>query len=320
MHCARTVVLRGLVLLTVTGMLAGCGQEGFGLDRLLGREKRAPAAPAVTTPAVPESQVAARVNSAVITREEYKRRLELLPPEARPQTPEQHKEFLEQLVREELIVQDATARGLERNAKVQRDIEDFRRGRLLGEFINNILGKVDVTPQDVESYYQRFKEGFKEPEQIRVRHIVTKTEEEANAVLIQALQGGDFAQLARERSVGAGKEQGGDIGYVQRAADRDRYSQLLGKTVDGVVVLAEPLEQAAFALQTGKTSSVVKGPDGFVVLKCEERKPARLMPLVEVSDLIKNGLLVAKQREAIETYLNQLRGKAQVKLTDQPLP
>lgn len=309
------------VMMIACVMAAGCGQSDQGWREMLGAKKPS----AVTPPpgaaaAIPEAQIVAHVNDAVMTREEYKRRVELLPPEARPQTAEQQKEFLEQLVREELIVQDAVARGLARDPKVQHDIEDFRRGRLLGEFINTTVAQVDVSPKDVEAYYEQFKSGFKEPERLRLRQIVAKTEDEAKAVLVQLLQGGDFEQLAREHSVGAGKDQGGDIGYAMRAADRDRHAQLLGKDVEGVVVLAEPLEKAAFALEAGGVSGVIKGPEGFVIFKCTERKPERTLALVEVADLIKNGLLVAKQRERLDSYLNQLRSKAHVKLTDQPLP
>ena len=316
----RRVVLH-LSLVCCAALLAGCEQGRQKFQQLLGRPKHAPAAPdasTATAPSMPESQIAARVNDAIISREEYKRRLELLPPESRPQTPEQHKEFLEQLVREELIVQDAAARGLGREAKVQRDVEDFRRGRLVGEFLTVTMAQVEVSSKDVEDYYNKYKEGFKEPARLKVRQVVTATEEEAKAVLVQLLQGAIFDQVARERSTGAGKDQGGDIGYIVRKGDKDQYEQL-GRPLDGVV-LAPPLEQTAFALDVGGISGVVKGPQGFVVLKCEERKPERQMGLVEVSDLIKNGLLVAKQRERMETHLSQLRGKARVKLTDQPLP
>ena len=320
MSLTSRMVAGGLALVVCAAAISGCGQDQQQWQQLFKRKSQH-AEGDRTTPsaaAVPESQVAARVNEDVITRDEYKRRLELLPPEARPKTPEEHKQFLEQLVREELIVQDADARGLARQPKVRQDIDDFRRGRLVAEFINSLIEKVEVTPKDVEGYYQQYKDGFKEPARIRVRQIVVKTEEEAKALLVQLLQGGNFDPLARERSVGAGKIQGGDIGYVLRKEDKERYDQL-GKPLEGLV-LAEPLEKAAFALDTGGISGVIKGPEGFVILKCEERKAERTMGLVEVSDMIKTGLLQVKQRDRIESYLTQLRNKAQVRMTSQPLP
>ena len=308
----------GVLLVVIVALTGGCGKDQPLSGLFKGKSEPAQNTQPAPKPSVPESQVAARVNDTVITRDEYKRRLELLPPEARPKTAQEHQQFLEQLVREELIVQDADARGLARTPKVQQDLDDFRRGRLVAEFINTLLEKVEVTPKDVEAYYQQFKDGFKEPARVHVRQIVVKTEEEAKGLLVQLLQGASFEQLARERSVGAGKAQGGDVGFVIRHDDKERYD-VLGKPLEGIV-LAESLEQAAFALEPGGVSGVLRGPEGFVILKCDERKSERTMGLVEVSDMIKTALLQNKQRERIESYLEQLRTKAQIRMTSQSLP
>ncbi len=275
--------------------------------------------PAPPAPAIPEAQIAARVNKVVITRDEYKRRLEQIPADRRPKTPEEHKAFLAQLVNEELIVQDAVARGLERDPKVQETLQDVRHQLLLDAFSKALLSQVQPTQQDVEAFYERNKAAiFKEPERLRLREIVTGTEDAAKAILVQLLQGADFQQLAREQSTSATKMQGGDLGYVVRVQDRDLFDQL-GKPLDGKV-LPGPLEKAAFALDAGGLSSVVKGPDGFVVLKCDERKPERISPLSEVADIAKNIVMNQKASEHIQSYMAELRNKAQVTETSQPLP
>ena len=327
MTSARSVNVWGPVVI-IGGLLwaSGCGNQTGGTPQASAPQPKpsmtASTPPTATSvaqaPAVPESQVVARVNKTVITREEYKRRLEQIPADRRPKTPEEHKAFLDQLVTEELIVQDAAARGLERNPDVQRTLQDVRRQLLLQEFSTNLLSQVEPTQQEINAFYDTNKPLFKEPERLRLRQIVTGSEEAAKAVLVQLLQGADFQQLAREQSTSATKTQGGDMGYIVRAQDQQLFAQL-GKTLDGKT-LAEPLEKAAFVLDVGGISGVIKAPEGFVVFKCEERKAERILPLTDVTDLVKTILVNQKSANRIQSYVTELRSKAQITVTSQPLP
>jgi len=76
--------------------------------------------------------------------------------------------------------------------------------------------------------------------EIHCAHILVKTEKEAQAVMVRLEKGEKFANVAREVSLCPSGKRGGDLGSFSR-----------GKMV-------KEFEQAAFALQKGQISPIVK--------------------------------------------------------------
>jgi parvulin-like peptidyl-prolyl isomerase len=93
-------------------------------------------------------------------------------------------------------------------------------------------------------------------EQVHARHILVPSEDAAKDVLTQLQGGADFAQLASSVSTDPGsKTRGGDLGWFPRG------------------MMDKPFEDAAFALQPGQLSDVVKGANGYHVIQVLERDP-----------------------------------------------
>jgi parvulin-like peptidyl-prolyl isomerase len=93
-------------------------------------------------------------------------------------------------------------------------------------------------------------------EQIHARHILLKTQDDANNALQQLQTGGDFGQLAQQLSTDPGsKDKGGDLGWFPRG------------------IMNKPFEDAAFALQPGQTSGVVQSPSGYHIIQVLEEDP-----------------------------------------------
>jgi len=279
--------------------------------------KSPPSQDASELPAALQPNVLAVVNGSPVTVEDYTQRVEALSQEQKPKSPEEKTQLLEDLVRVEVLVQDAVAVGLERDAKVKRVLQDLRRRVLTEAWLARTLEPITVESKEIEQYYQQFQAGFREPERIRLRQIVVRAEEEAKNILVALLQGADFAQVARERSVGPEAKTGGDIGWVIRSADK-QLSQLRGETVQDLV-LFDRLEQAAFALEVGGTSGMVKGPEGYHLVKVEERQSAKQKSLAEVWDQIKNGLLVVKRQQRLDERMAELRTQAKVEIHEERL-
>lgn len=86
--------------------------------------------------------------------------------------------------------------------------------------------------------------------QVHCAHILIKTEKEAQAVVDRLSKGEKFSNIAKEvsRDPGSGKR-GGDLGWFTR-----------GKMV-------KEFEQAAFALQKGQTSGLVKTQFGYHIIR-----------------------------------------------------
>jgi peptidyl-prolyl cis-trans isomerase D len=166
-------------------------------------------------------------------------------------------------------------------------------------------GAPPVTNQQVEQYYQSHQKDFQVPEEVKVRHILIKVEQGADAktdaaakqkaenLLQQIKAGADFAALARANSDDPGsKDAGGELGMIQR----------------GVTVPA--FEQAAFALQPGQISGVIKTQFGYHILKVEEKQTAHLKPLDEVKPQIVATLTRQQEADQQAGYAQQLATEA----------
>lgn len=87
------------------------------------------------------------------------------------------------------------------------------------------------------------------PNKIRCAHILVKTEKEAQTVLNRLTKGEKFGKIAREISLCPSKKRGGNLGAFSRGA------------------MVREFEKAAFDLQKGQISSIVKTKFGYHIIK-----------------------------------------------------
>jgi len=216
-------------------------------------------------------------------------------------------DVLNNLLDADLKAQDTRARGLDNRPEVKRRLAYLQRSFYAQEWDRWQRERAVPTEEEIHQFYEQNKAGFTDPERIRVRQLVTPTLTDAEAIRTKAIEGADVAQLARDFSIGAGKEQGGEIGWHLRALDRDRL-MFMGASVAEAVFFPQ-LESVAFALEVGQISQPVKGPDGrYYVVKLEERKEARQQTELEVHDAIKELLTI----QNLQRKLEQLRRSAQI--------
>jgi len=169
-------------------------------------------------------------------------------------------------------------------------------------------GESKVTDQEVADYYQAHQKDYQVPEEVKVRHILIKVPENADAKTDQAAKqkaedllkqikaGADFATLAKKYSDDPGsKAQGGELGFIQR----------------GVTVPA--FEKAAFALQPGEISGVVKTQFGYHIIKAEAKQAAHTKSLDEVKGEILATLTREKEDQQMAAFAQQLATEAATK-------
>ena len=176
-----------------------------------------------------------------------------------------------------------------------------------------ISPSVQVSDEDVASFYAENPEMFKNDAQVHARHIIFAAREDADAETVataganaekareRAVAGEDFAGLAREVSEGPSAATGGDLGFFTR-------EQMVPAFAD-----------AAFALEPGQISGVVRSPFGFHVIKVEEKRPAGTLPLDEVSDDLRSMLVQQKTGEEVGKMVEALADTATITpLIEQP--
>jgi peptidyl-prolyl cis-trans isomerase D len=160
--------------------------------------------------------------------------------------------------------------------------------------------RITVSPADVQQFYNANIQQYQTPEQIRASHILLKTEGKdeatvrtlAEEVLKEARGSADFAALARKYSEDeASKASGGDLDYFPRGR-----------------MVAE-FENAAFALQNGQISDLVKTPFGFHIIKMVDKKAATTRTIDEVRAQIQDSLAWQRTDEQIEARSRELDGR-----------
>ena len=147
---------------------------------------------------------------------------------------------------------------------------------------DQMKSRVTISPQDIDTYYNSNIQQFQTPEQVRASHILLKTDgkdeaavrKQAEDILKQAkAPGADFAALAKKYSEDDGsKANGGDLDYFPRGR------------------MVPEFEQAAFSMQPGQISDLVKSQFGFHIIKVVDKKPASTRSLDEVRAQIQETL------------------------------
>jgi peptidyl-prolyl cis-trans isomerase D len=171
---------------------------------------------------------------------------------------------------------------------------------------DNVPGGVQpITDAEEQAYYNAHQADYKVDDQVKVRHILIKAaanatpaddaaaKAKAQDVLDQLHKGGNFAELAKKYSDDPGsKDQGGELGFIKH----------------GVTVPA--FEQAAFSLQPGQTSGLVKTQFGYHIIQVEEKQTAHTRPFSEVKPQILAALTQQKEQQAQQAFAQQLAAEA----------
>jgi len=161
---------------------------------------------------------------------------------------------------------------------------------------------MSLDEQEVKDFYAEHREEYALGEQVRARMILLGSKADAEAVLETLKLGGDFAGLAGALSIDpATKDRGGDMGWFER---KD---------------YAQPIADAAFALQPGETSGAIEAPDGWAIVRVEERRGAGHRPFEEVREEIRGRIERVKLPLAREEWIRQARAEATVRIVDPEL-
>jgi len=280
------------------------------------KTQSAPASPASNSPAV------AVVGSKTITADDLKKRLDELPPFVRGRyvSPERKKEFLENLLTQELLHQEAVRRGLDKDPEVQAMLE-----RIMVQRLTRLTHEQaeSVSDEEMKRYFEANPDEFKRPERIRANHVFiaaptqapkrAKAKGEADKVLadVKAKEAaGDrlaLAELAKTRSDDKDTMNlGGDLGFKTR----DELAAQWGPEV----------ADAAFGLKmNGELSGVVVTDKGFHVLKLIGRQVGFDQSFEEAKGRIQSKLAMERRGKALETLVKDLKAKATVTIHEKVL-
>ncbi len=312
----RTLTVAALTALTALAALAGCGDDakkGADLTLAAGDLKDGE-----------KGRVVARIGDEAITVEEFEARLNQQSPfvRSRYDSPQRKKDFLDSLVRFELIAAEAERQGYGDDpdvklAKKQAMVRAFTTGEL-----RDLVSLSDITDADIEAYYTANEGEFVRPAQVRIAHLVVPDEAQAQALLaeVRGLIAADplkaraiFAEFVRLRATDEqARLDAGDIGFVGEPG--------VSKT-DNQAKAPPAVARAAFDLKAvgDLAPAPVKSSAGWhLVQKTGFRRPYR-RELSDAATRIRNTLFRQRKAEAMEAFVQDLRGKATITIDDAAL-
>jgi parvulin-like peptidyl-prolyl isomerase len=284
---------------------------------------------------ITDPEVAATVNGEAITAGEWQRlvadpsirnQLQHELGMNRPDEKELKRLALRKLIDHRLILQDAARRkltvseqeietamaALRRRFKDSRAFETWLRTRALDEkslrdalrtnlltsrVTSVVVENVQITEEEIEQYYEKYKGRLRVPEQVRFGVIAVNDKSSADAVLALLKKGENFGWLARERSQGFGAKDGGDSGWVS------------------LVELSPALREAVNSLREGETSRPIAVKSTFLIIRLEKRRPARFISLQQARPQIEERLLAAKRREVLQAWLAAKEYEAKIEVS-----
>ncbi|GIW78183.1 MAG: peptidylprolyl isomerase [Phycisphaerae bacterium] len=255
-----------------------------------------------TESSAPSGNVLVKVGDWTMTKEEFEADLKQAQ-EALPDLKvnvETKKAIVEELVRQQLLVQEAKRRGYDKDPQMQKAIENMANTLLMRRLIEDLTKDITVTDEEVQQFYEQNKDAFKTPEEYKVRMIVVDDEALAKQILVELYQGADFADKARQYSKDKSAWQGGDLGYLSEFP-------------------FEKMADAVKVLDKGAVSPVFKGPQGYYIVKLEDKRGGEPIAFDQVKDYLKSQIMLGKQQEAVMAFVEQLRQQIPVTVNEQLL-
>jgi peptidyl-prolyl cis-trans isomerase C len=179
-----------------------------------------------------------------------------------------------------------------------RKLAYFRDKLLLDEHLEREVKKA-VTPEAMRKLYDDTVKSLKPEPEVRARHILVETEDEAKKALARLKGGEDFGKVAAEMSKDPGsKSDGGDLGFFTKER------------------MVQPFAEAAFKLDAGQLSEPVKTQFGWHVIKVEEKRMRPIPPYDEMKEQVEQYLTRKTQQELVLS----LREKAKIERLDEKKP
>lgn len=232
---------------------------------------------------------------------------------ARYQTVEQRRDYVEGLVRFELLSREAIKRGLQNDP----DVVEAAKRVMVQELLKTELDeRADaITDAQVKSYYDAHRDDYVKPAMTRLAHIAfakaDRTTAETVLAQAKALQPMDYAgfgALARTHSIDTKtKVLDGDLRFLSN----DELETQLGPEVKTAAAALEKLGDVG--------TSLVETAKALHILKLEGRQQPLDLSLEQASPSIRQILLNETRQERYRTLLDRLKREANVQLSDDGL-
>lgn len=260
---------------------------------------------AFAQPVMPEKggDVLATVGGHEITREMLDNIIATIPEENRVPflTPDGRKKILDEVVSFLLFSEAAKAEGIDKDPAIKTRLDYTQTEYLAREYFRRYLAKnPQVSEEDLQAFYKSHINEFKPPEEIKARHIVVKTEAQANKVLEELKAGKDFGELAKKYSMDPAAANGGKLILPDGREWLPKGS------------FEKSFEFTLFKIPKGEIGGPVKSQFGWHILKVDDRRQPETPSFVQVRSMIRNRLQDEKNLQLHNQLTEELKKKIPV--------
>jgi peptidyl-prolyl cis-trans isomerase C len=226
--------------------------------------------------------VVARVNGAEIRSSDLAIAEEEVGSNLPAMTPEGKRDYLVAYLSDMMLVAKAAEdKKLADDADFKRRLA-YMRNKLLMETLLHAESKSAVTDAAMHKVYDDATKQMAGEKEVRARHILVETEDEAKAIVAELKKGTDFGELARLKSKDPGAAaEGGDLGYFTKDQMVPEFSE------------------AALKLDKGQLSDPIKTQFGWHVIKVEDKRDRPVPPFEQVKDQIETYVVRKAQADMI---------------------
>jgi peptidyl-prolyl cis-trans isomerase C len=245
----------------------------------------------------PNDKVVARVNGTEIRESDIAFAEEDFANELRGAPPDVKREQLVSYLTDVILVSQAAKQKNLANSTDFKRREAFLHNKLLMGALLQQHSKEAATDEEMRKVYDEAVKQRSAEEEVRARHILVETEDEAKAIVEQLKGGADFATLAKEKSKDPGSAaKGGDLDFMAKSE------------------LVPEFAEVAFKMFPGQTSNPVKTQFGWHIIKLEEKRNRQTAPFEQLKDQIQAFVMRKAQTELVV----ELRKSAKVERLDKP--
>lgn len=201
---------------------------------------------------------------------------------------------LEQVVNNYVINNKADSAQLEADPEVEQLIQEAKNQIVRNVFVDRQIEDA-ISEEKIKATYDKLVADIGDVQEVKARHILVETKEQAMSIITQLNEGSDFVELAKSSSTGPSAQRGGDLGYF---AEKEMVPEF---------------SSAAFQLKKGEVSKEpVQTQFGWHVIKVEDKRVRPAPALDEVKPQIVQQL----RQEILSDLLKGWQQEAKIELYD----
>ena len=202
--------------------------------------------------------------------------------------------LVEFLIENQLFADAAEGQKLGTGAAFDGRMQYWRRRALRDAYFDTSVRDA-INDAEAKKFYDNQVGSVKPEEEVRARHILVETKEQAREIFEKLAHGSEFEKLAKEYSKDPGsKDQGGELGFFARGQ------------------MVPQFEEAAFKLKKGEVGEPFQSQFGWHVIRVDDRRQ-RATPAFEA---VKDRVVAALIHQKAQQIAGDLRGKAQIEYID----